>query len=76
MFSLDWHKDEWSSERNQLFDEFPTVPLCSYGAYVVPSQTPDFCSVSAVLGSCSDMDDLQSAILVQKKAFPVAVVNF
>lgn len=60
----------------QLFDEFPTVPLCSYGPCVVPSQKTDFCLVSAVLGYCSDIDDLESAILVQKKAFTFTVVNF
>lgn len=60
----------------QLFDEFPAVPLCSYGAYVVSSQKLNFCLVSAVLGYCSDTDDLESAILVQKKAFTFTVVNF
>lgn len=59
----------------QLYDEFPTVPLCSYGVYVVPSQKPGFCLVSAVLGYCGDTDDLESAILLQKKGFTFTVVN-
>ena len=42
----------------QVCDEFPTVPLCSSGAYVAPSQKTGFCSVSAVLARGSDTDGI------------------
>lgn len=48
----------------QLFNEFPTVSLCSYRVYVVPSKNPDFCLVSAMLGYCSEAADTESDILV------------